>query len=171
MAFGVSAFFTFHFNLTYEELILPVLKQIKKDVKTLKKLIPRLKDTTSLQEDGILLTGQLLKDNLNRIEAFHQAELKRLELILDAGIIQKKYYSIITKKTYLPSSSELKKKNKPLPPAKHTFFCIKKSRKDTNQPKSSFKVFQSPTGKSFNFSIEHRKDKDYPSGGYASKVK
>jgi serine/threonine protein kinase len=98
--------------------------------------------------------------------------LNELELILESGIIPKKYFSIINKQTYYPSTEERQMQSKPLPAAKHSFFCGKNSRKSSEEQKlSNFTVARDDLSKVMDFFIEHKADKKYPCGSFAAKVK
>lgn len=103
-----------------------ILQQIRSDANFLRNLIDTLRsDCTTVTSNGIRLTGEALEKALAAARAGNRAELKKLDLILESGIIPEKYYSIITKQTYYPSTEELRQKSEALPPAKHSFFCVK----------------------------------------------
>lgn len=152
---------------------MPVLQQIKSDAAILRTVISSLRsDGCTVTSNGVLLTGQELEATLEIARESNQAELRRLEIILESGIIPDKYYSSITKQTYYPSGDELKKKSEALPKATHTFFTIKQSRKkDASLKNSRFNVITDDASPVFTFFMEHKEDKNYPKGGFAAKVK
>src|SRR5580704_8751742 len=71
----------------------------------------------------------------------------------------------------MPIDEEQKKILESLPPAHHTFFVAKASRKTTDQKLSHFTVYRDNAKSVMSFFIEHNKNKKYPGGGYASRVK
>lgn len=145
-----------------------ILQQIRSDAKFLKELITSLRSYLIVVEsNGGRLTGEELEKTLATTGASNRAKLKKLELILESGIIPDKYRSIITKQTYYPSEDELRQKSEmTLPPAKHSFFCIKSSRKKTGLPHSIYKIISDNESSILSFFMEHKEDKSYPEGGF-----
>ncbi|MDP3561972.1 MAG: hypothetical protein Q8R83_07330 [Legionellaceae bacterium] len=99
------------------------------------------------------------------------ANLRQLELILEAGVIPHQYKSVITQEMHYPSPEERIKKAEPLPIAKYTMFSIKRSRKESTLSNSVFNIIRTDTTRLTGFFVEHRGNKDYPDGGFAAKVK
>jgi serine/threonine protein kinase len=147
-----------------------ILEQVRNDADVLRGTIASLR-TSRVVQNGVVLTGERLEAVLAQTSASLDIELKRLELILESGIIPEKYQSTITKKTYLPSSEELLQQSEPLPLGKHAVFALKYPRK-SNQTKNSRFELQTGDAKAVTtFHIEHKDNKSYPSGGFALKVK
>ncbi len=150
-----------------------IFDQIRQDAIYLKNLISSLRsDSGSMTvfSNGVRLTGDALEQALATARSSNQAELTRLELILESGVIPDKYYSIITKQTYHPSSEEIKQKTTRLPAAKYTFFTAKKSR-SSEENLSRFTLYSDSATPLFSFYVEHNNKKDYPRGSYVAKVK
>lgn len=149
-----------------------ILPQVRSDIEYLRNLILSLRSGSStVTADGRRLTGEALEAALEKARAGLRADLKRLELIIEAGIIPDKYRTVTTKETYYPSPEELTKKSEPLPTAKYTMFSVKQSRKESGAANSIFKVVRSDASRLTDFFIEHKEDKIYPKGGFAAKVK
>ena len=106
------------------------------------------------QPDGRVLTGEVI----------------RLQAILDSGVIPDSYTSIVTKKTYGASPEELKEV-RTLPPAVHSIFCKKLSRKNTSLPQSEINLFRPNGMPLLKFFVEHKTTPSYPSGEVSKKVK
>jgi serine/threonine protein kinase len=158
-------------NMKSKENGLAILQQIKKDAEYLRELISNLTSDRHVTTNGVRLTGQQLERTLAQTRRSLGADLKSLELILESGILPKKYQSIITKQTYYPSAEELKKQSETVLPANHSFFPLKCSRKDTKAPRSKYILVHDDASPVLNFFIEHQEKKAYPKGGFAAKVK
>lgn len=150
-----------------------MLRQIQKDVETLKMTISGLRSgSTTVQQNGEWLYGAKLEAVLATTRAGLQADVNHLELILETGIIPDKYTSTITKQTYYPSNEELKQReNQSLPQGKHSFFGIKEKRKPDGLKNSQIKLIRDDGTPVTNFFMEHKEDGKYPKGGFAAKVK
>ncbi|MBI2785604.1 MAG: protein kinase [Legionella longbeachae] len=149
-----------------------ILQQVKSDAEFLRKLILTLTSQYStVTTNDVRLSGEQLERALALAREQNRSELKKLELILESQIVPNKYYSIITKQTYYPSSEELKQQSEIIPLAKHTYFSLKKSRKNTDLSNSYYKLSLDGQNLAFRFFIEHKNDKSYPKGGFAAKVK
>lgn len=141
-----------------------ILQQIESDLMFFRNLITILENDAQSTEYYLASAIQTSRDaNL--------AEIKRLEIILESGIIPETYYSIVTKQIYYPSAEELEKMAESLPKTIHTFFAFKKSRKRDSVPHSVMTVVTDDFVPVLTFSMEHRVDKKYPKGTFAAKVK
>lgn len=97
-------------------------------------------------------------------------QIRFLQFSIGDLIFPDEYVSFVTGTTHYPTEED-KKKYKPLPPSKHTFFCVKQSRKNYGDPNSKFILTEDGKKICFDFFIQHDPDKKYPNGTFAKKVK
>lgn len=150
-----------------------ILQQVAHDAAILRSIIASLKlGACTVTSNGVQLTGAALEAALEKTRRSNQAQLDRLELILESKIIPDKYQSIITKDTYYPSGEELRMRSAALPKASHTFFTLKKSRKkNLEQKNSQFLVISDDAAPVLSFFMEHNEVKKYPKGSFAQRIK
>lgn len=146
------------YNRLSKESIVSILQQIKSDIEILKtEIVKAINEAT---------TGEQL-EKVVFMNTYKQAQLKRLTLIIESGIIPNEYYSSISKKKYYPSPAELILRPQIIPLVKHSFFCAKNSRKKTGLPESSIKILADDSSTVLSFFLEHDGNKKYPRGSYA----
>lgn len=149
-----------------------IMQHISEDIEHLKTYMTRLSSGYAT----VTVNGRVLEDNerddelrLAKLET--EVELKRLETILESGFLPKNYYSNISAQTFYPTLEEKMNQSQHLPLGKHSFFCVKTSRKQSNQLQSSYAIAHEDRIQVMKFFIEHRDNSDYPNGGFAKKVK
>ena len=151
--------------------LIKVCDQINSDILFLQNIIRSLRSGLAKgQVNGQELQGEALAIALDNAATEQMNQIRILEAMLASKVVPEKYFSPITKKIYLRTPEEAYA-SKVLPNAMFYLFCVKQSRKRTNSGMSHFFLHRDDGSTVTNFRVEHRLDKNYPSGGMSKKIK